>query len=95
MLPKPPFSVWECDEQRLFEVATLMILGFTTNNLRPRQNRCIGQPRPEKTRADLRTKKVLYAIAFDAYGSLAQVCVPKGETVTSKFYSDQVTTAIE
>ena len=53
------------------------------------------QPRPIKPRADFRAKKVLYAIAFDAYGPLAQVCVPKGETVTGKFYSEQVITAVE
>ena len=53
------------------------------------------QPRPKKPRTDFRAKKVLYAIAFDAYGPLAQVCVPNGQTVTGKFYSTQVISAVE
>ena len=54
-----------------------------------------GPTETKKPRADFRAKKVLYAIAFDAYGPLAQVCVPKVETVTRKFYSEQVITALE
>ena len=27
----------------------------------------------------------MYAIAFDGYGQVAQVCVPKGERVTGEF----------
>ena len=38
---------------------------------------------------------VLYGIAFDAYSPLAQVCVTKGQTVTGKFYSTQVISAVE
>ena len=53
------------------------------------------QPRPKKPRTDFRAKKVLYVITFDAYGPLAQVCVPKGQTVTGKFYSTQVISAVE
>ena len=37
----------------------------------------------------------MYAIAFDGYGQVAQVCVPKGERVTGEFYSSQVISAIE
>ena len=44
-----------------------------------------GEPRPKKTRPDFRAKKVMYAIAFDAYGPMAQVCVPKGHNVTGTF----------
>ena len=54
-----------------------------------------NQLRPKKTWADFCAKKVIYAIAFDAYCPLAQVCVPKGETVNGKFYSEQVITAVE
>ena len=32
----------------------------------------------------------MYAIAFDAYGPIAQVCVPKGQTVTGYFYCTHV-----
>ena len=54
-----------------------------------------NQPRPQKPRTDLRAKKVLYAIAFDAYGLLAQVCVQKSQTVTGKFCSTQVISEVE
>ena len=53
------------------------------------------QPKHKKPRTEFRAKKVLYAIAFDAYGALSQVCVPKGQTVTRKFYSTQVISAVE
>ena len=32
----------------------------------------------------------MYAIAFDAYGPVAQVCVPKGQNVTGDFYCTHV-----
>ena len=32
----------------------------------------------------------MYAIAFDAYGSVTQVCVPKGQNVTGDFYCTHV-----
>ena len=54
-----------------------------------------GPTETQKTSTDFRAKKVLYAITFDAYGPLAQVCVPKGQTVTGKFYSTQVISAVE
>ena len=49
-----------------------------------------GEPRPKRPRSDFRAKKVIYAIAFDAYGSVAQVCVPKGQNVTGDFYCTHV-----
>ena len=36
----------------------------------------------------------MYAIAFDKYGQVAQVYVPKGERVTGEFYSSQVISAL-
>ena len=48
------------------------------------------EPRPKKPRPDFRAKKVMYAIAFDAYGPVAQVCVPKGQNVTGDFYCTRV-----
>ena len=44
------------------------------------------EPRPKKPRPDFRAKKVMHPIAFDAYGPVAQVCVPNGQNVTGDFY---------
>ena len=35
-------------------------------------------------------KKVLYVIFFDNKGSVMQITVPKGRTVTAKFYQNVV-----
>ena len=52
------------------------------------------EPRPKKPRPEFRSKKVMYAIAFDAFGPVAQVCVPKGQYVTGSFYCTQVLTEV-
>ena len=49
-----------------------------------------GAPRPKKRRPGFRAKKVMYAFAFDAYGPMAQVCIPKGQNVTGDFYCTHV-----
>ena len=36
----------------------------------------------------------MYAIAFDIFGPVAQVCVPKGQYVTGSFYCAQVLTEV-
>ena len=52
------------------------------------------EPRPKKPRPDFRPKKVMYATAFEAFGPVAQVCIPKGQYVTGSFYCTQVLTEV-
>ena len=49
-----------------------------------------GRAPAKKPRPDFRAKKVMYAIAFDAFGPVAQECLPKGQYVTGSFYCTQV-----
>ena len=37
----------------------------------------------------------MYSIAFDAFGPVAQVCVPKGQNGTGNFYCIQVLTEVK
>ena len=71
-----------------------MKLGFTIHNLNPRKSLSVGciwaNPDLKKTHPDFRAKKVMYAIAFDAYGPVAQVYVGKGQTVKGYFYCTHV-----
>ena len=52
------------------------------------------EPRPKKPRPDFRAKKVIYVIPFNAFGPVAQGCVPKGQYVTGSFYCTQVLTEV-
>ena len=89
----------KADERRLFEIVTVDETWiYYSQPLSKQKSKCWlapGEPRPKKTRPDFRAKKVMCAIAFDGYGQVAQVCVPKGERVTGEFYSSQVISAIE
>ena len=39
--------------------------------------------------------KVLYCIFFDGLGSVAQIPLPKGQTLTGQFYADVVLPEVE
>ena len=45
--------------------------------------------------SDFRTPKVLYCIFFDGLGPVAQIPVPKGQTLTGQFYADVVLPEVE
>ena len=44
---------------------------------------------PMIPRPDFRSSKVMYCIFFDGYGPVAQIIVPKGQTITGNFYTSQ------
>ncbi|KAI6651171.1 Transposase [Oopsacas minuta] len=45
--------------------------------------------------SDFRAPKVLYCIFFDGPGPVAQIPVPKGQTLTGQFYADVVLPEVE
>ena len=45
--------------------------------------------------SDFRAPKVLYCIFFDGLGPVAQIPVPKGQTLTGQFYADVVLPEVE
>ena len=88
----------KANERWLFHIVTVDETWiYYSQSLSKQKSKCWlspCEPRPKKACPDFRTKKVMYAIAFDWYGQVALVCVPKGERVTGEFYSSQVVSAI-
>ena len=82
------------DARQLYEIVTIDETWIYYSQPKSKEkSKCwlrLGEPRPKKPRPDFRTKKVMYAIAFDAYASVAQVCVLKGQNVTGDFYCTHV-----
>ena len=82
------------DVRRLYEIATIDETWKYYSQPKSKEKfKCWlhpDEPRPKKSRPDFRAKKVMYAIAFDAFGPVAQVYVPKGQNVTGNFYCTQV-----
>ncbi|KAI6648146.1 Transposase [Oopsacas minuta] len=54
-----------------------------------------GKVPPAVYVSDFRAPKVLYCIFFDGLGPVAQIPVPKGETLTGQFYADVVLPEVE
>ena len=48
-----------------------------------------------KARPDRFGRKLLYKIVYDAYGSVAQICLPKGQIVTGEYYATSCLAAVE
>ena len=82
------------DARRLYEIVTIDETWIYNSQPKSKEkSKCWlspDEPQPKKPRPDFRAKKVMYAIAFDAYGPVAQVCVPKGQNVTGDFYCTHV-----
>ena len=53
------------------------------------------KPPSKKARSDRFGRKVLYTIFFDAHGSVAQICLPKGQRVTGEYYAITYLAAVE
>ena len=89
----------KCYVRRLYEIATIDVTWIYYSQPKSKEkSKCWlhpDEPRPKKPRPDFRAKKVMYAIAFDAFGPVAQVCVPKGQNVTGNFYCTQVLTEVK
>ena len=54
-----------------------------------------GEVLPAVCVSDFRAPKVLYCIFFDGLGPVAQIPVPKGQTLTGQFYADVVLSEVE
>ena len=54
-----------------------------------------GEVPPAVCVSDFRAPKVLYCIFFDGLGPVAQIPVPKGQTLTGQFYADVVLPEVE
>ena len=54
-----------------------------------------GEVPPAVCVSDFRAPKVLYYIFFDGLGPVAQIPVPKGQTLTGQFYADVVLPEVE
>ena len=69
-----------------------MKLGFQTTDQKARWRGMAKEGRvpPAVCVSDFRAPKVLYCIFFDGLGPVAQIPVPKGQTLTGQFYADVV-----
>ena len=89
----------KCDVRRLYEIATIDETWIYFSQPKTKEkSKCWlhpDEPQPKKPRPDFRAKKLMYAIAFDAFGPVAQVCVPKGQYVSGSFYCTQVLTEVK
>ncbi|KAI6650686.1 Transposase [Oopsacas minuta] len=54
-----------------------------------------GQDPPMIPRHDFRDPKVMYCIFFDSNGPVCQICVPKYQTITGSFYTNECLTEVE
>ncbi|KAI6658714.1 Transposase [Oopsacas minuta] len=54
-----------------------------------------GRGTPAVCVSDFRAPKVLYCIFFDGLGPVAQIPVPKGQTLKGQFYADVVLPEVE
>ena len=67
------------DTKRLYEITTIDETWIYYSQPKSKEkSKCWlhpDEPRPKKPGPDFRVKKVMYAIAFDAFGPVAQICV--------------------
>ena len=84
------------DPRRLYEIFTGDGTWISYNEPERKSATCtwVGKnddgsrnPPSKKARPDRFGRKVLYTIFFDAHGSVAQICLPKGQRVTREYYA--------
>ena len=99
-MAKENLRIYErCDPRRLLEIVT----GDETwiqfkPSIRKQDGRVWlkkGEVPPAVCVSDFRAPKVLYCIFFDGLGPVAQIPVPKGQTLTGQFYADVVLPEVE
>ena len=80
----------------LYEIATMDKIEFTVHelNLRKIQVLAAGRTR-HKTSFKLPCQEGNVAIAFGAFGTVAQVCVSKDQNVNENFFCTQVLTEVK
>ena len=92
------------DSRRLYEIFTGDETWISYNEPERKSVTCawVGKnedgsrkPPTKKARPDRFGRKVLYSIFFDAHGSVAQICVPKGQRVTGEFYAYSCIAAVK